>query len=280
MMTDIIELPRFRAHDVLRVRRRLRGADRGGAAGDHGHRAAREAAQGARGYVLIGIFVIAAFLTPPDAISQCIMAVPMYLLYEGGLIMARILMRMRREQPARPRANADRRALQPCCCRQASVTLGRPSQRLTAARKRSGSTHDRILLRTTVVAPSAAARARRVPRPSARPRDALHDRVVRALHLLRHARACSCCSWWRRRTRRTRLRNRSHHGRRHLRSVHRRVFLGSLPGGWIADRLIGAQRACAGAASSSCSATSCSRFPRRRRSSISASPSSCSASAC
>jgi sec-independent protein translocase protein TatC len=53
----------------------------------------------ARGYVLIGIFVIAAFLTPPDAISQSIMAVPMYLLYEGGLIMARILMRMRRAHP-------------------------------------------------------------------------------------------------------------------------------------------------------------------------------------
>lgn len=48
-----------------------------------------------RGFVLIGIFVIAAILTPPDAISQTIMAVPMYLLYEGGLIMARILIRMR-----------------------------------------------------------------------------------------------------------------------------------------------------------------------------------------
>jgi sec-independent protein translocase protein TatC len=53
----------------------------------------------ARGFVLIGIFVIAAFLTPPDAISQSIMAVPMYLLYEGGLIMARILLRMRRQIP-------------------------------------------------------------------------------------------------------------------------------------------------------------------------------------
>ena len=39
-----------------------------------------------RGYVIIGIFVVAAFLTPPDAISQTIMAVPMYLLYEGGLV--------------------------------------------------------------------------------------------------------------------------------------------------------------------------------------------------
>jgi sec-independent protein translocase protein TatC len=49
-----------------------------------------------RGYVLIGIFAIAAFLTPPDAISQTIMAVPMYLLYEGGLLAARIMSKMRR----------------------------------------------------------------------------------------------------------------------------------------------------------------------------------------
>jgi sec-independent protein translocase protein TatC len=51
-----------------------------------------------RGYVLIGIFIVAAFLTPPDALSQCIMAVPMYLLYEGGLFMARIMQKMRRAE--------------------------------------------------------------------------------------------------------------------------------------------------------------------------------------
>jgi sec-independent protein translocase protein TatC len=50
-----------------------------------------------RGYVIIGIFVVAAILTPPDAISQCIMAIPMYLLYEGGLVMARAMQKMRRE---------------------------------------------------------------------------------------------------------------------------------------------------------------------------------------
>jgi sec-independent protein translocase protein TatC len=50
-----------------------------------------------RGYVVIGIFVVAAILTPPDAISQCIMAIPMYLLYESGLVMARLMQKMRRE---------------------------------------------------------------------------------------------------------------------------------------------------------------------------------------
>ena len=46
-----------------------------------------------RGYVLIGIFILAALLTPPDAISQCSLAIPMYLLYEGGILMARVLTR-------------------------------------------------------------------------------------------------------------------------------------------------------------------------------------------
>jgi sec-independent protein translocase protein TatC len=48
-----------------------------------------------RGYVLIGIFILAALLTPPDAISQCSLAIPMYLLYEGGILMAGLLSRMR-----------------------------------------------------------------------------------------------------------------------------------------------------------------------------------------
>jgi sec-independent protein translocase protein TatC len=54
----------------------------------------------ARGYVLIGMFVVAAILTPPDAVSQTIMAVPMYLLYEGGLLMARLMNRSRKTDDA------------------------------------------------------------------------------------------------------------------------------------------------------------------------------------
>lgn len=49
----------------------------------------------ARGYVVIGIFVVAAILTPPDALSQTLMAVPMWLLYEAGLVFARIMTRGR-----------------------------------------------------------------------------------------------------------------------------------------------------------------------------------------
>jgi sec-independent protein translocase protein TatC len=50
------------------------------------------------GYVILGIFILAAFLTPPDAVSQSFMAIPMYLLYEGGIIMSRILLKKRAEQ--------------------------------------------------------------------------------------------------------------------------------------------------------------------------------------
>jgi sec-independent protein translocase protein TatC len=52
-----------------------------------------------RGYVILGIFVIAAFLTPPDAVSQSFMAVPMYLLYELGIVFARLVQKSR-GQPA------------------------------------------------------------------------------------------------------------------------------------------------------------------------------------
>jgi sec-independent protein translocase protein TatC len=53
-----------------------------------------------RGYVLLGIFIVAAILTPPDAVSQTMMAVPMYVLYEGGIVMARVLRRVRTAAPA------------------------------------------------------------------------------------------------------------------------------------------------------------------------------------
>jgi sec-independent protein translocase protein TatC len=46
-----------------------------------------------RGYVILGIFIVAAILTPPDAVSQCFMAVPMWFLYEFGIVFAQILLR-------------------------------------------------------------------------------------------------------------------------------------------------------------------------------------------
>ncbi|WP_022974387.1 twin-arginine translocase subunit TatC, partial [Xanthomonas maliensis] len=42
-----------------------------------------------RGYAIVGIFVIAAVLTPPDIVSQLMLAIPMCLLYELGIIASR-----------------------------------------------------------------------------------------------------------------------------------------------------------------------------------------------
>ncbi len=44
----------------------------------------------ARPYVFLGAFIVGMLLTPPDIISQTLLAVPVYLLYELGLLMARI----------------------------------------------------------------------------------------------------------------------------------------------------------------------------------------------
>jgi sec-independent protein translocase protein TatC len=45
----------------------------------------------ARPYVIVGAFVVAAVVTPPDVLSQFMLAVPMCLLYEAGIIMARFV---------------------------------------------------------------------------------------------------------------------------------------------------------------------------------------------
>jgi sec-independent protein translocase protein TatC len=47
----------------------------------------------ARPYVFLGAFVIGMVLTPPDVISQTMLAIPVYLLYELGIIMSKVLKR-------------------------------------------------------------------------------------------------------------------------------------------------------------------------------------------
>jgi sec-independent protein translocase protein TatC len=42
-----------------------------------------------RPYVIVGAFIIAAIVTPPDVLSQLLLAIPMILLYELGLLIAR-----------------------------------------------------------------------------------------------------------------------------------------------------------------------------------------------
>ncbi|MBI3373505.1 MAG: twin-arginine translocase subunit TatC [Betaproteobacteria bacterium] len=44
-----------------------------------------------RSYVIVGAFVVAAVVTPPDVVSQLLLAIPMCLLYEVGLLFARFV---------------------------------------------------------------------------------------------------------------------------------------------------------------------------------------------
>ncbi len=60
-----------------------------------------------RRYFVVGAFVLAAVLTPPDVISQMSLAVPLLLLYEGSIISVRIVeKRAKREQDAKDEADA------------------------------------------------------------------------------------------------------------------------------------------------------------------------------
>jgi len=54
----------------------------------------------ARPYVFLGAFVVGMLLTPPDVISQTMLAVPVYLLYELGILMSRLVSK-------KPTASAD-----------------------------------------------------------------------------------------------------------------------------------------------------------------------------
>lgn len=49
----------------------------------------------ARAYVVVGAFVLGAIFTPPDIVSQFMLAIPLWMLYEAGLLVVRWL-------PARP----------------------------------------------------------------------------------------------------------------------------------------------------------------------------------
>jgi sec-independent protein translocase protein TatC len=42
-----------------------------------------------RPYVIVGAFIISAVVTPPDVLSQLLLAIPMCILYELGLFIAR-----------------------------------------------------------------------------------------------------------------------------------------------------------------------------------------------
>ncbi len=46
-----------------------------------------------RPYIIVAVFIIAAVLTPPDIVSQSILAIPMWFLFEAGLFFSRMFVR-------------------------------------------------------------------------------------------------------------------------------------------------------------------------------------------
>ena len=53
-----------------------------------------------RGYAIVAIFVLAAVITPPDVVSQMLLALPMILLYEAGIIAASAVRPTRTPDPS------------------------------------------------------------------------------------------------------------------------------------------------------------------------------------
>ena len=50
----------------------------------------------ARKFVVVGLLIVAAIVTPPDVISQIALAVPLYVLFEGSILVCRLLNRGKR----------------------------------------------------------------------------------------------------------------------------------------------------------------------------------------
>jgi sec-independent protein translocase protein TatC len=63
-----------------------------------------------RPYVIVGAFVISAIVTPPDVLSQLLLAVPMSLLYELGLIVARFYVPKSSDEDAEATSGSDPQA--------------------------------------------------------------------------------------------------------------------------------------------------------------------------
>jgi sec-independent protein translocase protein TatC len=53
---------------------------------------------GKRPYVIVGAFVVGMLLTPPDVISQTLLALPMWVLFEAGIIFSRFFVRRKDDE--------------------------------------------------------------------------------------------------------------------------------------------------------------------------------------
>ena len=54
-----------------------------------------------RPYVIVSCFILGMFLTPPDVISQTLLAIPAWFLFEAGLLLSRIFIKKQRRNQSR-----------------------------------------------------------------------------------------------------------------------------------------------------------------------------------
>ena len=52
-----------------------------------------------RRYIIVGCFFVAMFVTPPDALSMLMLAIPMWLLFELGVVLGRVLLTQQTPSP-------------------------------------------------------------------------------------------------------------------------------------------------------------------------------------
>ncbi len=92
--------------------------------------------RGGRKYALLVIFVVAAVVTPPDPFSQFVLGVPLYMLYESGIICASVIERGRARREAaeakREEEEARREATEEARRRAAAAATGAPRGTLPA----------------------------------------------------------------------------------------------------------------------------------------------------
>ena len=79
-----------------------------------------------RPYVIVGAFVVGMFLTPPDIISQTLLAIPMWVLFEVGIFFSRFFVRSEEEIQAAQSAAGDNEDTQSEDASAAAATAGYP----------------------------------------------------------------------------------------------------------------------------------------------------------
>jgi len=60
-----------------------------------------------RPYVVVGCFIVGMLLTPPDIFSQTLLAIPMWILFEVGVLFGSLIQKEREAEAAKESASAD-----------------------------------------------------------------------------------------------------------------------------------------------------------------------------